>query len=262
MLAVSVELSDPARVGKFVTPGSHIAIYQTLQDQGARGHARGEESQRQRRPRHERAARRRPRHRHGRRAARGAGQHVDRERASSRPPRRSSRPAASSSPSPSRPEDAPVTDPRHQQLHAVCRTARLRRQGRPAPRGHRPQAAEVGDAMTILWDADGRCRRQLPLRPRRGRRCSLDLRSHASAEPSRRTRRTRSSSSARTSTSTPPASSAERERVDRPELGVILLRHRLDVTRPGPGPPQRRSRGRRSRRPDRPRRRGAPQRAP
>lgn len=27
MLAVSVELSDPARVGKFVTPGSHIAIY-------------------------------------------------------------------------------------------------------------------------------------------------------------------------------------------------------------------------------------------
>ncbi len=27
MMAVSVELSDPARVGKFVTPGSHIAIY-------------------------------------------------------------------------------------------------------------------------------------------------------------------------------------------------------------------------------------------
>lgn len=27
MLAVSVELSDPARVGKFVRPGSHIAIY-------------------------------------------------------------------------------------------------------------------------------------------------------------------------------------------------------------------------------------------
>lgn len=27
MVAVSVELSDPARVGKFVTPGSHIAIY-------------------------------------------------------------------------------------------------------------------------------------------------------------------------------------------------------------------------------------------
>jgi pilus assembly protein CpaB len=27
MLAISVELSDPARVGKFVTPGSHIAIY-------------------------------------------------------------------------------------------------------------------------------------------------------------------------------------------------------------------------------------------
>ncbi len=27
MLAVSVELSDPARVGRFVTPGSHIAIY-------------------------------------------------------------------------------------------------------------------------------------------------------------------------------------------------------------------------------------------
>ncbi|GAA2159924.1 pilus assembly protein CpaB [Humibacillus xanthopallidus] len=29
MLAMSVELSDPARVGKFVTPGSHIAIYQS-----------------------------------------------------------------------------------------------------------------------------------------------------------------------------------------------------------------------------------------
>jgi pilus assembly protein CpaB len=29
MLAVSVQLSDPARVGKFVTPGSHIAIYQS-----------------------------------------------------------------------------------------------------------------------------------------------------------------------------------------------------------------------------------------
>lgn len=27
MLAISVELSDPARVGKFVTPGSHIAIF-------------------------------------------------------------------------------------------------------------------------------------------------------------------------------------------------------------------------------------------
>ena len=27
MLAVSVELSDPARVGRFVTPGTHIAIY-------------------------------------------------------------------------------------------------------------------------------------------------------------------------------------------------------------------------------------------
>lgn len=31
MLAVSVQLSDPARVGKFVTPGSHIAIYQSYQ---------------------------------------------------------------------------------------------------------------------------------------------------------------------------------------------------------------------------------------
>lgn len=29
MLAISVALSDPARVGKFVTPGSHIAIYQS-----------------------------------------------------------------------------------------------------------------------------------------------------------------------------------------------------------------------------------------
>jgi pilus assembly protein CpaB len=29
MLAVSVALSDPARVGKFVTPGSHIALYQS-----------------------------------------------------------------------------------------------------------------------------------------------------------------------------------------------------------------------------------------
>jgi pilus assembly protein CpaB len=29
MLAVSVQLTDPARVGKFVTPGSHIAIYQS-----------------------------------------------------------------------------------------------------------------------------------------------------------------------------------------------------------------------------------------
>lgn len=29
MLAMSVQLSDPARVGKFVTPGSHIAIYAT-----------------------------------------------------------------------------------------------------------------------------------------------------------------------------------------------------------------------------------------
>lgn len=29
MLAVSVELSDPARVGRFVTPGSHIAVYAT-----------------------------------------------------------------------------------------------------------------------------------------------------------------------------------------------------------------------------------------
>src|SRR5690242_1426208 len=29
MLAVSVSLSDPQRVGKFVTPGSHIAIYQS-----------------------------------------------------------------------------------------------------------------------------------------------------------------------------------------------------------------------------------------
>ncbi len=29
MVAMSVELSDPARVGKFVTPGSHIAIYAT-----------------------------------------------------------------------------------------------------------------------------------------------------------------------------------------------------------------------------------------
>jgi pilus assembly protein CpaB len=28
MLAISVALSDPARVGKFVTPGSHIALYQ------------------------------------------------------------------------------------------------------------------------------------------------------------------------------------------------------------------------------------------
>jgi pilus assembly protein CpaB len=28
-LAVAVELSDPARVGEFVTPGSHIAIYRT-----------------------------------------------------------------------------------------------------------------------------------------------------------------------------------------------------------------------------------------
>lgn len=29
MIAMSVELSDPARVGEFVTPGSHIAIYAT-----------------------------------------------------------------------------------------------------------------------------------------------------------------------------------------------------------------------------------------
>lgn len=29
MLAVSIALSDPARVGKFVTPGSHIALYQS-----------------------------------------------------------------------------------------------------------------------------------------------------------------------------------------------------------------------------------------
>lgn len=29
MLAVSVSLSDPARVGRFVTPGSHIALYQS-----------------------------------------------------------------------------------------------------------------------------------------------------------------------------------------------------------------------------------------
>ena len=28
-VAISVELRDPARVGTFVTPGSHIAIYQT-----------------------------------------------------------------------------------------------------------------------------------------------------------------------------------------------------------------------------------------
>src|SRR4051812_37461343 len=31
MLAVSVELTDPARVGTFVTPGSHIALYQGYQ---------------------------------------------------------------------------------------------------------------------------------------------------------------------------------------------------------------------------------------
>lgn len=31
MLALSVQLSDPARVGSFVTPGSHIAIYQSYQ---------------------------------------------------------------------------------------------------------------------------------------------------------------------------------------------------------------------------------------
>ena len=31
MIAVSVALSDPARVGKFVTPGSHIALYQSYQ---------------------------------------------------------------------------------------------------------------------------------------------------------------------------------------------------------------------------------------
>jgi pilus assembly protein CpaB len=30
MLAVSVQLSDPARVGSFVTPGSHIAIFATV----------------------------------------------------------------------------------------------------------------------------------------------------------------------------------------------------------------------------------------
>jgi pilus assembly protein CpaB len=30
MLAVSIALTDPARVGKFVTPGSHIAIYQSF----------------------------------------------------------------------------------------------------------------------------------------------------------------------------------------------------------------------------------------
>ena len=29
MIAISVELTDPARVGTFVTPGSHIAIYET-----------------------------------------------------------------------------------------------------------------------------------------------------------------------------------------------------------------------------------------
>lgn len=29
MVALSVELSDPARVGTFVTPGSHIAVYET-----------------------------------------------------------------------------------------------------------------------------------------------------------------------------------------------------------------------------------------
>lgn len=29
MVAISVELTDPARVGTFVTPGSHIAIYET-----------------------------------------------------------------------------------------------------------------------------------------------------------------------------------------------------------------------------------------
>ncbi|MHA3835646.1 Flp pilus assembly protein CpaB [Terrabacter sp. AAH1] len=31
MLAISVQLTDPARVGKFVTPGSKIAIYQSYQ---------------------------------------------------------------------------------------------------------------------------------------------------------------------------------------------------------------------------------------
>jgi len=31
MLAVSIELTDPARVGRFVTPGSHIAIFQGYQ---------------------------------------------------------------------------------------------------------------------------------------------------------------------------------------------------------------------------------------
>lgn len=29
MVAISVQLEDPARVGRFVTPGSHIAVYQT-----------------------------------------------------------------------------------------------------------------------------------------------------------------------------------------------------------------------------------------
>lgn len=42
MVAVSVELSDPARVGEFVTPGSHIVIYDTYlpagqADQGGSG---------------------------------------------------------------------------------------------------------------------------------------------------------------------------------------------------------------------------------
>ena len=47
---------------------------------------------------------------------------------------------------------------------------------------------------------------------------------------------------------------AEAARLDRPELGVILLRHRVDVTALVPGPAQRGPRGRPRRRPHRPRR--------
>ena len=226
MLAVSVELTDPARVGTFVTPGSHIAIYQGYQIKDLRdtpeakifndndvhgtslllpdvlvigmgdsplsapAKADGTEADAAAQPK----ANGLPRHR--RRHAGGC----------------------------------PDADPRHQQPRRSTRRCAGRTSSSTRTKRSRTSASKGSvTTVTILWDAST----PTPSTPTASRSAERPCTSTSGPRVSRALEedpRTRSSSSGPTSTSSSACELAEQERIARPELGVILLRHRLDVT--------------------------------
>ena len=108
----------------------------------------------------------------------------------------------------------------------------------------RPDDARGCRQVNILWDADpdgagaSIASRWVPTPRRSTPRRWWPARCTTTSASSR-------SSSARRCRLEQACELAEAARLDRPELGVILLRHRVDVTDAQPGAAQRRARGRR-----------------